>query len=149
MYGPLNALWSCFHDSLYVHVPSPLPWHQWSVYYFRCDRTDAAVFSPCLTHSGRSPIFDCKIVKLHLKRNQTPKHKELLLPFNHTLTTNPKHGIYRWNSNTQVAEKGFTPPNLERSPRERPNSISGTTVELTGTTMLVDKNCTGWFLSVL
>lgn len=50
---------------------------------------------PCLTHvenvhSGRSPVFDCKIVKLCLKWNQTPKDKELLLHFNYNLTTNLK-----------------------------------------------------------
>lgn len=50
MYWPLNALWSYFNDSPYVHSPSPLQWHQWTVYYITCDRMEAAVFSPCLAH---------------------------------------------------------------------------------------------------
>lgn len=63
-----------------VHMYTPF-------YYITCERMEAAVFSPCLTHvehvhSGRSPVFDCKIVKLCLKWNQTPKHTELLLRFN-------------------------------------------------------------------
>lgn len=87
---------SCFNDNPYVHSPLPLQWHRWTVYYITCDRMEAAVFSPCLTHvenvhSGRSPVFDCKIVKHCLKWNQTPKHEELLLRLNCNLTTNPKH----------------------------------------------------------
>lgn len=70
---------------------------------FTCDRMEAAVFSPCLAHvEDAHSVFDCKIVKLCLKWNQIPKHKELLLRFNYNLTTNPK----RWHLRMKLKHPG-------------------------------------------
>lgn len=135
-------VWSCFNDSPYVHSLVHLRLDQWTVNCITCDRMEAVEFSPCVTnvesiHGGRSPVKQWSLVWnviRHQWANWWP-----ILRLNNNLTTNSKNtGIYRWNWNTKFAENGrFNLLTLKRSSRKRENSTR-TTVELTGTTMLVD-----------